>query len=261
MKKLVDMFGTKYFYESWLHEINTLDETELDIADARFTTKIYAHLVARIHITNMLVIDSQDSFRNSVLEQNRSAQKLQQEVAPCALQYPPITPRQDIISYLKSFDENKVYNYRNFSADWSLENSLALITLLAITNPRVKIYMSLHFQELYAFIKSSLGYYNYERMLRENSKFTYIYGGAPLPVTLNLSQDRHYLPGYGSYPLSRIITDFLLLPEIFGYKRLISNPLWSPVVDACIKLLSPLFISRNFSMKQFILEGVSHYEA
>lgn len=250
MIKLVEVMNTKYFYDSWSYALDkyfsTSGITSIDIAGAVFTPE--SMVVLRSYLDKIKVTDSQDILRKRLLDKSYDADEISERFKLMAEPFPSIEHNQNITSYIREFELMKVYTY---NVEFDEEENIAIITLLTLARPKIRIFLSMGFKDLFSYVNYSLGYNNLRELLKSEIEFLYIWEKVPEFILLD-GNEPYYLPGLGTFSETELLTECIILPNSFGHVRLVDHPNWSGVITKCFDVLKPRFDRINFTMKKFI---------
>jgi hypothetical protein len=198
----------------------------------------------------MKVRDSADPFRDKLFMQIQNIIPQYSALRSESIDFPPFKKGQDIIEYIQSLDSKKLYYKANFLDSYTED---ALITLVMITRPKVRILRCFDIPELYKRVRMWVRPDGLLDLLRTEKEFTYCICGVLFPVTLDYVNDTTFnIEGVGEVDRVGLLETVLFLPANFGNVVLSENDVWSHVLTECNNILEPKFLEINMSMRQFI---------
>jgi hypothetical protein len=246
MKKLIDIFNTKYFADHYATDLRYLFDmafqcledynkeipnhipevyeaikvfrternVQIDLADAKFVPSTMDTIMNALE-RGALMCDTLNIHRDLVLNENRRRKNLSYEEIPL----PPLKSKDDIPLYVRNLRTDVVYTIPDYNII-----TQGLIVLITLSKPSVQMDLGQYYTQLFSYVSNNV-------ILEDDlwSEYNCVYGQT---IYIQKFVDgKTYILGSGEMTYEQFHNEFVYLPTCFGTKALVIDPFWKNVVD------------------------------
>lgn len=265
--KLVDLYGTKFFYKTFSKDLYYLftsiirirdkekgftpnignaelgklyeavrngEQIEIDLADARITNDALS-AVYMAESGGIVLCDSKDKWRDEIFKENARRQKI--DVGKIIL--PEFGYKTDIREYIAALDTNTVYN----AAGQSNHLLIALVCLTFMVRPSIKICVDNIARPLFKYINTKLPT---EEILASDKFFMCTDEGV-----WKVNADNIYVQeAQKVLPVKEALQYAILVPVDFGEKVLLHNTAYQGLFRSCLLILQEFQESSSKTLEE-----------
>lgn len=257
--KITEILNTKYLARHWVRDLSyflellTTDKKnkrwdamvdrvrsggkpyEIDLGGARICRDVMNYITQYDH-EDVVFVDSVDSVRNSMLEENRYRRKLDYTVVPL----PTFNNINNLHNYLMSLKGDVVYG----RGDMHKGLAIRLAVIIQALRPEITLDLSGDYESLYSYVSSMINMHDYKC-----NTVSYVINGSIF--TQDVSSDGTvHIPGEGDIKWDSFVSRYACVPTEFGNKQVPQNDTWRRVIKTCIEEI-PDFIEKRTSITDY----------
>lgn len=223
------------------------EELVIDIANARFTPDTSDFILVATNL-GIRLVDSTDQNRNSLLQENIRRKNINKE------SYVPL-PDFDLNLKLNQYVEQCLHAGEKYTCDKiehdNRQKMTAVVILLSMCLPEVDILIDSTAVDMLKLVSTFLT----PTVLQKYKKFYMV--TAEEIRSIDFSGGTAFIQGIGDVDLQTAVETVTLVPAVFGTERLISNPDFSTLKSAMLRVLNSMKSSQPKMLDDFLIsEGL-----